>query len=106
MKKIVKLTLIICGIALVSKTMDKMKEEETKVPNLDFPKADNVTIIWGTTVAHTNENEQRYGLAKWDWSYADIYMYNNNMMNVQYHDRSHDGVVESAWLPYDWYGGA
>lgn len=105
MKRLTKIILIVCGICLISKTVDKMKEEKMEVPS-DISTVNEAKVIGMTTTAHTNESEQYYGLASWNWSYADIYTYSNGWCNVMYYVQGQEKPVSTCWIPAHWYGGA
>ena len=103
MRKITKVILIICGIALISKTKEKMEEE--KVKSQDISTITQSQLIGVTTVTHTEQAETYYGLPSWNWSKADIYSYSNGWNNVKFYDIS-GREVENNWYPSARRGGA
>jgi hypothetical protein len=103
MRKITKIVLIVCGIALISRTMDQMKEDKEK--SQDISSVTSSELIGVTTVAHTEQAETYYGLPSWQWSKADIYSYSNGWNNVKFYDSS-GREVESNWYPSNRRGGA
>lgn len=103
MRKITKIILIICGIALISKTKEKMEEE--KVKQNDISTVTSSELIGVTTVTHTEQAETYYGLPSWNWSKADIYSYSNGWNNVKFYDSS-GREVENNWYPSARRGGA
>ena len=102
MRKITKVILIICGIALISKTKEKMEEE--KVKQNDITTVTSSQLIGVTTVAHTEQAESYYGLPSWNWEKADIYSYSNGWNNVRFYISGQE--VENNWYPFARRGGA
>lgn len=105
MRKITKLILIVCGIALISRTMDQMKEDKAKESGpQDISTVTSSELIGVTTVTHTEQAEQYYGLPSWNWEKADIYSYSNGWNNVKFYVSGQE--VENNWYPSARRGGA